>query len=41
MVKIAISIGLTLLDSFEDDTGHFEHEMRTELADALKMIGAT
>lgn len=28
-------------ESFEDDTDHFEHEMRPELAEALEMIGAT
>ena len=28
-------------ESFEDDTGHYKHELRTEVADALEILGAT
>ena len=27
--------------SFEDDTGHYKHELRDELAEALEILGAT
>ena len=28
-------------ESFEEDTGYFQHEMREEVANALELLGAT
>ena len=28
-------------ESFEDDTGHYKHELRKEVAEALEILGAT